>query len=150
MRVGNKHMVLTVILLYLAIQRCFHFESCSKQYDCSERYYLRLKERFGLTTIWQGFSGFGIIILPLLLISYILVAFLICHLLTIVGYYFLTVAVLWVLHGCTFFNQGNSWNSADYNPSRFMGVACGNCIVYNWPLVRLNRFNVYDKDGSRL
>ncbi|AAO90010.1 regulatory signaling modulator protein AmpE [Coxiella burnetii] len=87
-------MALTAVLLCLVIQRWLHFDSYTRQYNWFEPYYQWLKARFGQTSHWNGLGGVAIIILPVVFI-YILVALFICRTLTIVGYYFLTVAVLW-------------------------------------------------------
>ncbi|WP_304985003.1 regulatory signaling modulator protein AmpE [Coxiella-like endosymbiont] len=87
-------MALTAILLCLVIQWWLHFDSYSRQYHWFDAYFHWMKERFEHLSFWRGIGGVGIVVLPLLLI-YILIALFVCHLLTIVGYYFLTVVVLW-------------------------------------------------------
>ena len=87
-------MALTAILLCLAIQRWFHLDSYTRQYYWFESYYRWLKTHCSQTPLWNGLSGVIVVILPLLA-TYILISLFIYHTLTIIGYYFLTVAVLW-------------------------------------------------------
>lgn len=87
-------MILSAILLCVLIQRWLHFDSYSRQYHWFGVYFQWLKVRFRYLSFWHGIGGMGIVVLPLLLI-YILMAVFTCHFLTIVGYYFLTVVVLW-------------------------------------------------------
>ena len=87
-------MDLTAILLCLVVQRWFHFDSRSSKYRLFNAYFYWLKKCFKHSSFWHGIGGVSIIILPLLSI-YILIAFFICHLLTTVGCYFLTMVVLW-------------------------------------------------------
>lgn len=87
-------MILSAILLCFLIQRWFHFDSYSRQYHWFNAYFQWLKACFRNLSFWHGMGGISIVIMPLLLI-YILMAFFTCHFLTVVGYYFLTVVVLW-------------------------------------------------------
>ncbi|MFW0089145.1 MAG: regulatory signaling modulator protein AmpE [Coxiella endosymbiont of Haemaphysalis japonica] len=87
-------MILSAVLLCFLIQRWLHFDSYSRKYYWFDAYFQWLKAQFRHLSFWHGIGGIGIVVLPLLLI-YILMALFICHLLTAIGYYFLTVVVLW-------------------------------------------------------
>ena len=88
-------MALIAILLCLTIQRWFHCDIYTRRYYWFESYYQWLRLHSSQTSIWwNGFSGVVIVILPLLA-TYVLISIFIYHTLTIIGYYFLTVIVLW-------------------------------------------------------
>lgn len=87
-------MALIAILLCLAIQRWFRFDNYTKRYYWFESYCRWLRVHFGHTLFWHGFGGMIIIILPLL-VTYILISLFIYYTLATIGYYFLTVIVLW-------------------------------------------------------
>lgn len=87
-------MALTALLLVLFVQRWLQFDSYRIQYDWFEHYYVWMKHRFDGVIRWTGMIAAIIVILPAWLL-FILFALLIYHLIGIIGYYVLSVAVLW-------------------------------------------------------
>jgi AmpE protein len=83
----------TIILICLAIQRWLQIDYIQRKESWFNSYYQWIKARFNHQSRWATWLGVVIIIAPLLII-YILFAVLVCHLLTIVGYYMLALVVM--------------------------------------------------------
>ena len=87
-------MALTALLICLFVQRWLHFDSYTRQYHWFEYYYTWMKRHLEQTTLWAGILGVLVIIIPALLVFILFAAF-IYHIVGIIGYYILTVVVLW-------------------------------------------------------
>ncbi len=87
-------MAITIILICLAIQRWLHIDHIERKNAWFEYYYHWIKERFNQFSWWPTWLGVVAIIAPALIV-YMLVAGLVYHLLTIIGYYLLALVVLW-------------------------------------------------------
>lgn len=87
-------MALTALLICLFVQRILHFDSYSRHYHWFGYYYEWMKARFCKLPSWSGLLGVFIVILPVLVV-FILFTVFVYYAIGMIGYYILTVIVLW-------------------------------------------------------
>ena len=87
-------MALTALLICLFVQRWLHFDSYTRQYPWFEHYYAWMEFHFHKTKMWSGILGVLIIVFPVLFIFILFAAF-VYHVIGVIGYYALTLAILW-------------------------------------------------------
>lgn len=87
-------MALTALLICLFVQRMLHFDSYSHHYNWFGYYYEWVKGRFSTSPAWSGLAGVGIVVLPALVV-FILFAVFVFYAIGMIGYYILTLVVLW-------------------------------------------------------
>jgi len=87
-------MALTALLICLFVQRILHFDSYNHHYNWFIYYYEWMKARFSKSSSWLGLAGVLLVILPALAI-FILFAVFVYYVIGMIGYYILTLIVLW-------------------------------------------------------
>ncbi len=87
-------MALMAILICLAIQRFFHFDSYSKHYNWFEFYFKWFEKRYCHFAWWLGWGAIVVIVIAPVIVFAIFAAVL-SYLLTPIAYFLLTVLVLW-------------------------------------------------------
>ena len=87
-------MALTTLLICLLVQRILHFDGYAKQRNWLDQYYVWMEKRFNPASSWHGWGSVLVTLVPIFIV-YVLFSALVYHVAGVIGYYILTLLVLW-------------------------------------------------------